>query len=335
MRCKAWRPTSVRFPVSVEALVPARAVALCAAFCAAAAQAQPEDALLLMRRIHDATQKLSYRGTFVYQQGNRSETSRITRFVETGGNIERLEVLDGVPREIVRTQNVVRCYLPESRVVKIERRTADRSFPAVLPGGVGGLARHYDISLGETRRIAGYDCRAVVLSPRDNLRYGYRLYADAKSGMLLKAVTVDQAGERIEQFTFTQLAIGGVTREMVRASHAAAKWRIEDAEASPARLEGWRLSAELPGFQKVMELKRRLGEAGAVGQMVYSDGLAAVSGFIEPLQARREQPGASVSGSGALHVFSRAVANYRVTVVGEAPAASVQRIANAVEYRPQ
>jgi len=69
--------------------------------------------------------------------------------------------------------------------------------------------------------------------------------------------------------------------------------------------------------------------------MVFSDGLAAVSVFIEPLEARREAPGAGVSGSGALHVFSRAVANYRVTVVGEAPAASVQRIANAVEYRPQ
>src|SRR5258706_14137534 len=98
--------------------------------------------------------------------------------------------------------------------------------------------------------------------------------------MLLKAVTVDQAGERIEQFTFTQLAIGGVTREMVRASHASAKWRIGDAEAAPARLEGWRLSAELPGFQKVMGLKRRLGAAGAVGRMACSDGLAPASVFI-------------------------------------------------------
>ena len=321
--------------MNVEALHPARAVALCAAFCAAAAaQAQPDDALALMRRIHDATQKLSYRGTFVYQQGNRSETSRITRFVAPDGDIERLEVLDGVPREIVRTRNVVRCYLPDSRVVKIERRT-DRSFPALLPERVATLTRHYDIKLGESRRIAGYDCRAVMLTPRDNLRYGYRLYADAKTGMLLKAITVDNTGERIEQFTFTQLTLGNVTREMVRASHPATKWRIEDAAAAPARLDGWSLSAELPGFRKVMELKRRMGDARAVGQVVYSDGLAAVSVFIEPLEARRAPLDSSVSGNGALHMFSRAVANFRVTVVGDAPAASVQRIANAVEYRPQ
>jgi negative regulator of sigma E activity len=36
---------------------------------------------------------------------------------------------------------------------------------------------------------------------------------------------------------------------------------------------------------------------------------------------------------GAIHIYTREVANHRVTVVGEAPAASVQRIANAVEYR--
>ena len=70
------------------------------------------------------------------------------------------------------------------------------------------------------RRIAGYDCQAIVLRPRDNLRYGYRLYADTASGMLLKAGTVDPAGEPVEQFSFTQLAIGGVTRDMVKPRHA-------------------------------------------------------------------------------------------------------------------
>jgi sigma-E factor negative regulatory protein RseB len=312
---------------------PARTLALLAAVWAGAAQAQPAEALAWMRKIHDATLKLSYSGTFVYQHGGRSESSRITRYVDQSGDIERLEVLDGVPREIVRTRDIVRCYLPDSRVVKIERRTPDRSFPALLPEKIGALARHYDIALGETRRIAGFDCRAVVLTPKDDLRYGYRLYADAKTGMLLKAVTVDSSGERVEQFTFTQLTIGNVTRAMVRPRHAAGKWRVEDAEASPARLAGWGLSAELPGFRKVIELKRRMGDSKPVGQMVYSDGLAAVSVFIEPLAARRNPVSSGMASMGAIHVYAREVANHLVTVVGEAPAASVQRIANAVEYR--
>jgi sigma-E factor negative regulatory protein RseB len=295
-------------------------------------QAQSPETLSWLSKIHDATQKLSYSGTFVYQNGSRSETSRITRYVDASGDIEKLEVMDGVPREIVRTKDTVRCYLPGSRVVKVDRRT-ERGFPALLPERITALARHYDISLGETRRIAGYDCQAVVLTPRDNLRYGYKLYADQASGMLLRAVTFDAAGEQVEQFMFTQLVIGGVTRDMVKPRHASRTWRVEDAQAAPARLAGWGLSSELPGFHKVVELKRRLGESRSAGQVVYSDGLAAVSVFIESLEGRSDPVRTGLASMGAIHIYTREVANHMVTVVGEAPAASVQRIANAVEYR--
>jgi sigma-E factor negative regulatory protein RseB len=308
---------------------------LLAALCAlgpAAVHAQSAEALTWLRKIHDATQKLSYTGTFVYQNGSRSETSRITRYVDASGDIEKLEVLDGVPREIVRTKDTVRCYLPGKSLVKVDRRT-ERDFPALLPERITALARHYEIELGKVRRIAGYDCQAIVLRPKDNLRYGYRLYADTGSGMLLKAVTVDPAGDQVEQFSFTQLTIGGVTRDMVKVRHASAKWRVEDAEAAPARLAGWGLSAELPGFQKVIELRRRLGESRSAGQLVYSDGLAAVSVFIESLEGRSDPVRTGLASMGAIHIYTREVANHMVTVVGEAPAASVQRIANAVEYR--
>jgi sigma-E factor negative regulatory protein RseB len=303
---------------------------------ASVVQAQSPEALGWLRRIHDATHKLSYSGTFVYQNAGRSETSRITRFVEGADDIERLEVMDGVPREIVRTKDAVRCYLPGSRLVKVERRvdrSAERSFPALLPDRLTALARHYDISLGEAQRISGFDCQAVVLTPRDSLRYGYRLYADTASGMLLRAVTVDAKGEQVEQFTFTQLTLGGVTREMVKPRHASRSWRVEDAGAAPASLAGWGLTSELPGFQKVVELRRRLGESRAAGQVVYSDGLAAVSVFIESLEGRSDPVRTGLASMGAIHIYTRQVANHMVTVVGEAPAASVQRIANAVEYR--
>ncbi len=296
------------------------------------AQAQSPEALGWLRKMQNATQKLSYSGTFVYQNGSRSETSRITRFVDPAGDIEKLEVMDGVPREIVRTRDTVRCYLPGMRVVKVDRRT-ERDFPALLPESIAALARHYEFSLGETRRIAGYDCQAVVLTPRDNLRYGYRLYADVSSGMLLRAVTFDATGEQVEQFMFTQLSVGKVTRDMVKPRHAAENWRVEDAGAVPTRLAGWRLTSELPGFHKVFELKRRLGDSRPATQLVYSDGLAAVSVFIESLEGRRDTIRPGLARAGAIHIFTREIANHVVTVVGEAPATSVQRIANAVEYR--
>jgi len=306
-------------------------LAIAVALVPLAVQAQSAETLGWLRKIQDATQKLSYTGTFVYQNGNRSETSRITRHADA--DTERLEVLNGLPREIIRTRDTVRCYLPGSRVVKVDRRAGERGFPALLPERITALARHYDISLGETRRVAGLDCQELALTPRDDLRYGYALCADVRSGMLLKAVTLDSRGESVEQFMFTQLAIGPVTRDMVKPRHASRTWRVEDAGAAPANLAGWGLSSELPGFRKIVELKRRLGASRSAGQVVYSDGLAAVSVFIESLEGRSEPVRTGLASMGAIHIYTREVANHMVTVVGEAPASSVQRIANAVEYR--
>jgi sigma-E factor negative regulatory protein RseB len=301
----------------------------------AVAPAGPAEAMALLRKIYQATERLSYTGTFVYQQGERTETSRITRLAGPGGDIERVEVLDGMPREIVRTRDTVRCYIPETQTVKVERRLDQRAFPGMLPERLSELARHYTITRGDPQRIAGYDCESVVLTPRDDLRYGYRLWADAHSGMLLKARTFDRRGEVVEQFTFAQFSPGSVPREQVRTRHAAQNWRVVDASVAPANLAraGWVLGSELPGFRKVTEVTRKLGESRPVGQMVYSDGMAAVSVFIEPLAGRTETLRPGPSSLGAFQIYTREVANHVVTVVGEAPPASVQRIANQIEFR--
>jgi len=193
------------------------ALALCGSLCEAQTppQAVP-DALALLHKVYQATGKLSYTGTFVYQQGGRTETSRITRYSGPGQDVERVEVLDGMPREIVRTRDTVRCYLPESKTVKVERRIDQRAFPGMLPAQISELTRHYTITRGEMLRVAGYDCESVVLTPKDELRYGYKLWADVKSGMLLKARTFDRRGETVEQFTFVQFSSGSVPRDRVR-----------------------------------------------------------------------------------------------------------------------
>jgi len=313
-----------------------RALGIALAFCGGLAQAQtPPDGMALLRKIYQATEKLSYSGTFVYQQGDRTETSRITRVTGPGGDVERVEVLDGMPREIIRTRDTVRCYMPESQTVKVERRVDQRAFPGMLPEQISDLARSYRITRGEMVRIAGFDCEAVVLTPKDDLRYGYKLWADVNSGMLLKARTLNRQGQTVEQFTFTQFAIGNVSRERVRPRPAAQNWRVEDAAVAPANLarEGWTMSGELPGFRKITEVTRRLGESRPVGQMVYSDGMAAVSVFIEPMAGRSDAVRPGLSSLGAYHIYTREVANHIVTVVGEAPAASIQRMANQVVFR--
>ena len=321
-----------------------RAIAFLLLLVPAYALPQPQDAqdaAAWLKKIYRASQTLSYSGTFVYRQGDRSESSRITRVVDAGGDVEKLEALDGVRREVVRNGEEVKCYLPDSKVVKVDRRSIHPSFPALLPAQSASLAEQYAVTKEETARIAGYDCQAIALKPRDEFRYGYKLWADTVTGMLLKARIVNEKGEAVEEFTFTQLSIGGnMGRAKVRSAFAgeSRRWRVENAGVVPANLarSGWTVNAGIPGFQKVIEVKRQLRQSQRVSQIVYSDGLAAVSIFIEPLEMRREPVHPGLSSMGAVNIFTRELANHVVTVVGEAPPKTVRQIADTVEFhRPQ
>lgn len=299
------------------------------------------DAAAWLQKIYQASVKLSYSGTFVYRQGQQSESSHIVRLIDGTGDTEKLEALDGMRREVVRKGDEVKCYLPDSMTVKVDRRSDHLSFPSLLPAQISGLSGQYVFSKGETTRIAGFDCQAIILKPKDNLRYGYKLWADIRTGMLLKARIFNEKDEAVEEFAFTQLTIGGkISPKELRPSFDShgKEWRIVNARVEPANLAeaGWTLRPDIPGFRKVVEVRRQLRESQKVAQVVYSDGLAAVSVFIEPMETHHDPVRTGLSNMGAVNIYTRALANHVVTVVGEAPPVTVRRIANSVEYhRPQ
>jgi sigma-E factor negative regulatory protein RseB len=304
---------------------------------AAIAQTEPS-ALQWLERIYAATQKLSYTGTFVYQQGQQVESSRIVHIVEASGPRERLEALDGIPREIIRTGDEVVCYLPASMTVKIDRQPGRRAFPAVLSEQLKDLSENYIITKGEVERVGGYSCQVIALEPKDRMRYGHRLWADLNTGMLLKAKTFDENNEVLEQFAFTQLRIGGnIGRDLLKSRYfrQSRDWRIEDSGATHTNLAeaGWSVRSRPAGFRTVAELMRTMGGTSGVGHMVLSDGLAAISVFIEPATHKQPAPQPGLVRQGAINVYVRPVGSYWVTVVGEAPPESVKYVANAVEYR--
>ena len=312
-------------------------VALLLALSAQLASAQA-DAMAWLQRIHAATHKLNYTGTFVYRSGDQAETSRIVHFVGPHGARERLETLDGEPREIVRSGDEVKCYLPGTETVKIDKQNGSAVFPSLLSSNLKDIRENYELTKGGIERIAGYDCQLLLLEPKDNLRYGHRLWADVNTGMLLKSETYQGKSEPIERFAFTQIVIGGrIDQDQLRSRLSAKSrdWRVENSAAVTASLaaSGWTIRPGLPGFKKVTEMKRTQGGSTQVGHVVYSDGLAALSVFIEPLSNKASMPLPGLSQHGAINIYSRQIADHRVTVVGETPAESVKRLAEAVEYR--
>ena len=307
------------------------------ALSAQAARAEG-DALLWLERIHAATQKLSYTGTFVYRGGDQAETSRIIHIVGRHGARERLETLDGQPREIVRSDDEVKCYLPDSMTVKVDKQTDHKVFPALLPANLHDISEHYEVIKGGIERVAGYECQLIMLEPKDKIRYGHKLWADANTGMLLKSQTFNEKKEVVEQFAFTQISIGGKIDQGQLKSRFLAKsrdWHVENSGAVTASLaaSGWTIKPELPGFRKITEMKRTQGGSSEVGHVVYSDGLAAVSVFIEPMANKTTLPQPGPSRQGAINIYSRQIAGHLVTVVGEAPAESVKKLAESAEYR--
>ncbi len=308
----------------------------CAGNVAAQAGATP-DAVAWLNKIAVASRQVNYAGTFVYQHGNQAETSRIAHLVNTGGEFERLEILDGPPREIMRNNENVTCYLPETKTVVIEKRMA-RRFPVALPEQVSGISDNYVIRKGRQDRVAGYDCQMIVLEPRDNLRYGHKFCVELKTGLPLRARMYSDRNEMVESFAFTQLVLGsGVSRDMLRSRYAGKSqtWRVDKSalEQTDASADaGWVLRNPPAGFNKVTEMKRSIaGRPVSVAHLVYSDGLAAVSVFIEPMPKSPAPAGPTYQG--AVNIYVTSHADRMVTVVGETPARTVKQIAESLSFR--
>lgn len=304
----------------------------------ALAQGAGGDALHWLQRVQSAALRLNYSGTFVYmQQGGQPQTSRITHLYENGQERERLEVLDGSPLIVFRSNEHLKSYAPDTKTVTVEKRAVKGSFPALVTDQAAAIAEYYEVRKGEIGRVAGMDCQTIHLEPRDRMRYSHKLWAEIGSGLLLRAQMINERGEVVEQIAFTQIEIGGGAERYASRlgrQKVGRDWRTSTTQVEPVRLAdaGWLIENPFPGFRKILELKRGIG-AVEVGQVVFSDGLASVSVFVEPVRGGAAAAD-GLSSQGSVNVYRRRIGDYQVTVLGEAPPACITRIARAIEYRP-
>lgn len=311
------------------------AVGLAVATVACADPLQESEARAWLQRIAAAARQLNYEGTFVYQHGDLVETSRIVHMVNGTSEHEKLMTLDGPQREVIRSNDELLSYFPETKTVRSERRGPGRSFPGLLPEQLNAITDYYDIRKAEVERVAGFDAQALVLEPKDGLRYGHKFWAEIASGLLLKARMTGDRHQVVEQFAFTQLRIGAkLTADDVKPSFPVEqeKWRKEQFSSNDARPADseWVMNSPPPGFRKVLEMRRskQAGGPQLLTHIVLTDGLAAVSVFIEPGPTRQKVNEGLVQ-HGAINIFTRMVGEQRITVLGETPAATVMQIANS------
>jgi sigma-E factor negative regulatory protein RseB len=305
--------------------------------------ADKRDAQAWLKKIQTAAKTLNYSGTFVYQQANQVRTSRITHIRSGKNEIEKLEILDGKQREYIRRNNEIISYVPDTKTLLIEKRVAQDVFPAMLNVNPASLTDHYQVRKGGTARIAGYSTQAIILEPRDNLRYGYKLWAEKKSGLLLRAQTINQKVEVVEQISFSQIQIGGIHRNRVKPTFTNTQgWHVENAVMRQMKVSGWSVKSLPPGFKKIREVQRLVSDSPAVqasnsasaarevSQIVFSDGLAAISVFIEPSSSGRTE---GYMQQGAVNIVGKRQGDFWLTIVGEVPLLAIRQVANSIEFK--
>ncbi len=291
-----------------------------------------------LERMNQALTTRNYDGTFTHWQGGAVETLRIIHRLQDGQVAERLVSLDGSGREFIRTGSSLACYLPDRRTVLVEQRPAQESlvgFPAVN----SQAADNYDIREVARMRLNRRDTHVISVAPRDEFRYGYRLWIDDSTAMPLKSQLCDADGRVIEQLVFASLTMAAHIPDSAfrpEVSTDGFQWLRNDATppaAAPPPAAVWSALKLPPGFRMMMRGPQTLpGSAAPVDHLVFSDGLASVSVFVETRRAGGPGEVAEVRSArvGSSSAFSTVMNGYKITAVGEVPPATVRFIATQV-----
>jgi sigma-E factor negative regulatory protein RseB len=287
----------------------------------------------------DAARNLDYDGTFVYRNGSEIESMRIIHRTDSNGERSRLVSLSGPKREVLRDNRRVVCILPDDKSVVVAKSRPISSFSSSLISARKGFSRNYSLSISGGDRVAGRVTEVVNLRPKDPYRYGYRLGVDRETGLLLKSELLDDNGLAVEQFIFTSISLPPWIPDDLLEPGISGKsltWYINDEgpprQVSPAAGAAgeWRVQWLPEGFMMTDREESPIPTGRMpVEQMVYTDGLASLSVFIEKLDVDAE-PLQGLSAMGALNAYGRVVEGYQVTVVGEVPGGTVETVANSV-----
>ena len=320
--CTGWNTSALAQSAAPTAVTPARSVAE------------------WLTRLHEASRQRSYIGTLVVSAGSAMSASKIWHVCEGSQQIERVETLTGVPRTTMRRNSEVITFQPDTRQAVVEKRESLGMFPEILPAQSGNIEQYYGAREVGSQRIAGHVADTVEFVPRDEWRFGYRIWSEKKSGLIIKLQTLGQEGQVLEQVAFSELQLDAPVSldKLSRLMKDTRGYEVVRPvlRKTTAQAEGWRLRETVPGFSP-MSCHTREGAAAdarapgqAPMQWVFSDGLASVSLFVEPFDVQRHGKEEQFA-MGATHSVSRRVGEHWVTAMGEVPAATLQRFAESLE----
>lgn len=309
---------------------------------AVAPAASLSEARVWLSRIHNAAVSSNYQGTMVFSSaGGVLSSSRVWHYCVGDQTYERLEALDGRQQHIVRHNDAVHTLWPQSRVAVVEKRETLAAW-STTPQSVDPQAlEQYELRREGMTRVAGREAVVLLLEPRDTLRYAQRLWADAASGLMLRADVIAAGAPRavLESTAFSEVEIGVRPQpdQVLQAMRRIEGYRLlrPQQQRTSLEAEGWVLARPVAGFRLAGCMRRAMETAGGEGpvlQSVFSDGLTHVSLFVEPYKPEYHRTETQAQ-QGATATLTQRRGEHWVTVVGDVPSATLKLFAEALERR--
>ena len=294
-----------------------------------------DEARQWLERMTQAVELLNYEGKFVHMHDGDDEVLYIIHRNKDGAVSERIQSMDGAGREIVRHQNKVQCILPDQRTVIIGQTKDINPLVSSLPSYSEELEAHYEIAVRGRIRVAGRMSRQILIKPRDGFRYGYRLWLDEETAMPLKSELRDERERVVERVKFVDIQMRDniplAAFEPITDTTGFRWFRPAPEQASNRVASGFRATDVPAGFRLSLSTVRQMaGSRHPVEHLVYSDGIAAVSVFVEDPEAEETEALFGLSRVGSANAFSIKVNDRSVTAVGEVPPKTVESIARSL-----
>jgi sigma-E factor negative regulatory protein RseB len=298
-----------------------------------------------LKRMHQASTDRSYIGTFVVSAGGHMSSAKIWHVCEGKQQMERVETLTGAPRSIFRHNDQVVTFMPDHKVARSEKRESLGLFPELIQAADSRITDFYKFRQDGIERVAGVEADVIMLIPKDSLRFGYRVWTERNNGIVVKLQTLDIDGRILEQAAFSELQLDAPVKmdKLIQMMGRLDGYRVERPVLvkTTASAEGWALKVPVAGFNSMSCYKRPVSAGMAPAntaagegplQWIFSDGLASVSVFIEPLDRQRHIRESSLS-LGATQTMTKQLDAYWITLVGEVPMKTLRLFASGLGHK--
>ena len=298
--------------------------------------AAEQSVLESLMRMQNALHDLNYQGTLIYFQNGTVQPMRVLHQSTESGEREKLINLNGEPIEIIRADDIVTCYWPDKKEATVGKRHHDWNILSrLVKNDFSSLQKLYEFVEESNDRIAGHTTRRILIKPRDQLRYGYRLWLDSDTSLLLKSALLGVNGQAIEQAMFTDISVvDRIPDESILPSFSREQFNwLEQGGVSESQMDNnksWKFEALPEGFTiSAHDAKKLPEDERPTDYWIATDGLATVSVYAEKV-ADREETFMGFSHSGAMNIFGLPVDGLQITAVGEVPEHTVEMIARSI-----